>query len=250
MKRKILLFFVLLAFAGGIRGGELVNIKYVKEKENAEVDFHWQLTEIKIKKDGRDVKIMLNYPYLIYKDSVIRIDTPPFTENGELFISKYTHEKIEEILKTGKAVKKAKTEAEGREKPKKTEKNKRDESAKKKTDKKKTVKKEEQKQKKKAGKKKKEAISQPVKESGPLVVVIDPGHGGKDPGAIGPSGVKEKGVVLGIGIRVKYNLDRKGIKTYITREKDEFIPLKDRAVFANRKKADLFVSIHCNAARD
>jgi N-acetylmuramoyl-L-alanine amidase len=78
-------------------------------------------------------------------------------------------------------------------------------------------------------------------------VVVDAGHGGKDPGAIGPSGVYEKDIVLDIAKKLKKILERKGIKVIMTREKDEFISLKDRTVLASNSKADLFVSVHANA---
>jgi N-acetylmuramoyl-L-alanine amidase len=78
-------------------------------------------------------------------------------------------------------------------------------------------------------------------------VVVDPGHGGKDPGAIGPTGVKEKDVVLGIGLELRTMLEKAGFKVFMTRDKDIFIPLGDRTKFANEKKADLFVSIHADA---
>lgn len=80
-------------------------------------------------------------------------------------------------------------------------------------------------------------------------IVIDPGHGGKDPGA-SYFGVQEKDVVLDAGLELyrlikEYNPD---IDVYMTRNTDVFIPLEERTAFANRKKADLFVSIHVNAA--
>lgn len=81
-------------------------------------------------------------------------------------------------------------------------------------------------------------------------VVIDPGHGGDDPGAIGPRGLFEKDVVLSIAkklgeiLKEKYNVD-----VILTRNKDIFIPLEDRTAIANSKKADLFISIHANASR-
>lgn len=79
-------------------------------------------------------------------------------------------------------------------------------------------------------------------------IVIDPGHGGKDPGAIGPSGVKEKDVVLPIGLALRDELEKiKGLSVYMTRSTDVFIPLRDRTKFANDKKADLFISIHANS---
>ncbi len=86
-------------------------------------------------------------------------------------------------------------------------------------------------------------------------VVIDPGHGGHDPGAIGPSGLKEKDVNLKIAKALKKQLEKEGkkigiTKVYLTRETDKFIPLEERTAIAKKLKADLFISIHCNASRD
>jgi len=78
-------------------------------------------------------------------------------------------------------------------------------------------------------------------------IVVDPGHGGKDPGAIGPSGLHEKVVVLDIAQKLSTLLKRQGFKVVMTRDSDVFIPLKDRTVIACRAKADLFVSVHANA---
>jgi N-acetylmuramoyl-L-alanine amidase len=79
-------------------------------------------------------------------------------------------------------------------------------------------------------------------------IVIDPGHGGIDPGAIGPGGIQEKDIVLDIGLLVRDEIKKDPkLTVYMTREKDVFIPLQDRTRFANSKKADLFVSIHANS---
>jgi N-acetylmuramoyl-L-alanine amidase len=80
-------------------------------------------------------------------------------------------------------------------------------------------------------------------------VVIDAGHGGKDPGAIGPSGVMEKDVVLDMARRLR-DLIQKELRgrVTLTRETDSFIPLEERTAIANAKGADLFVSIHANSA--
>jgi N-acetylmuramoyl-L-alanine amidase len=79
-------------------------------------------------------------------------------------------------------------------------------------------------------------------------VVVDPGHGGMDPGAIGPDGIEEKNVVLGIALAVRDLIKKKTkLTVYLTRETDTFIPLVDRTRFANDKKADIFVSIHANS---
>lgn len=83
-----------------------------------------------------------------------------------------------------------------------------------------------------------------------IIVVIDPGHGGKDPGAGGRGGVHEKDVVLAIARRLKATLDATpGFQAVLTRNSDVFLPLRDRSAFARRHHADLFVSIHADAAR-
>ncbi len=79
------------------------------------------------------------------------------------------------------------------------------------------------------------------------VIVIDPGHGGKDPGAIGIYN-KEKNIVLDIGKKVAYYLRRKHYKVFLTRRNDTYPTLADRAQLANNVKADLFISIHANYA--
>ena len=81
-------------------------------------------------------------------------------------------------------------------------------------------------------------------------IVIDPGHGGKDPGAMGKSGLKEKDIVLDVGLRLrKLVKDRLGVNVIMTRETDVFIPLEERTAIANTKGADLFVSVHANSSR-
>jgi N-acetylmuramoyl-L-alanine amidase len=80
-------------------------------------------------------------------------------------------------------------------------------------------------------------------------VVIDAGHGGNDPGAIGRNGLKEKDVNLDIAKRLSSLLRAEGVQTVLIRASDRFIPLSTRVSIANRSGADLFVSIHSNAAR-
>jgi N-acetylmuramoyl-L-alanine amidase len=79
-------------------------------------------------------------------------------------------------------------------------------------------------------------------------VVIDPGHGGHDSGALGPSGKKEKDVSLAISKKVAQQLRDAGLEVLLTRDKDTFVRLEDRASFANDHRGDLFISIHCNSA--
>jgi N-acetylmuramoyl-L-alanine amidase len=81
-------------------------------------------------------------------------------------------------------------------------------------------------------------------------IVIDPGHGGKDPGAIGPNGIQEKDLTLILSKQLAKRLRQEGFTVYLTRESDVFIPLEERTAFANKKKADLFVSIHLNSLSD
>lgn len=111
---------------------------------------------------------------------------------------------------------------------------------------------------KEAVQEKKEAL--PPVPAGPLkkgkmelkdikLIVIDPGHGGKDPGAIGPRGTREKDITLSIAEKVarKIKKDLK-IRTILTRTHDYFVPLSERIGMANSKNADIFISIHTNAA--
>ena len=81
-------------------------------------------------------------------------------------------------------------------------------------------------------------------------IVIDPGHGGEDPGCIGKKGLLEKDVVLDVARRLKKLLDQKNnLEVILTRDSDIFIPLENRTVIANQKEADLYISIHANASR-
>jgi len=80
-------------------------------------------------------------------------------------------------------------------------------------------------------------------------VVVDPGHGGHDPGAVGPSGIQEKDVVLAIGLKLRSLLKEElGLDVVMTRSTDVFIPLEERTAIANKVNADLFLSVHANAA--
>ncbi len=90
-------------------------------------------------------------------------------------------------------------------------------------------------------------------EKNPIdIIIIDAGHGGENLGAVGPKGTREKDVVLDIALRLESllkNSNHRGLQVYLTRRDDKFIPLEDRALFANQKGGDLFVSIHANAAK-
>lgn len=81
-------------------------------------------------------------------------------------------------------------------------------------------------------------------------VVIDPGHGGKDPGCAGKSGLREKNIVLDVATRLKNILESKeNLEVIMTRESDIYLDPESRTVIANQKQADLFISIHANANR-
>ncbi|MCM3715465.1 N-acetylmuramoyl-L-alanine amidase [Alkalihalobacillus oceani] len=79
------------------------------------------------------------------------------------------------------------------------------------------------------------------------VIVVDPGHGGRDPGA-GAHGVREKDVVLNVGLKLKRKLEAAGATVVMTRSSDTFIELSQRVAIANNRNADAFVSIHGNSA--
>ena len=83
------------------------------------------------------------------------------------------------------------------------------------------------------------------------IVVLDPGHGGKDPGAIGRSfKTYEKNITLSLGKELKSQLEKKGFKVYMTRSTDIFIPLRKRVAIARSYHADLFISIHADSAKN
>jgi len=84
--------------------------------------------------------------------------------------------------------------------------------------------------------------------NGKTLVIIDPGHGGKDVGAVGVGGIQEKNIVLDISQQVARILEQQGIQVRMTRDSDYFISLEGRTVMANRLNADVFVSIHANSA--
>jgi len=82
------------------------------------------------------------------------------------------------------------------------------------------------------------------------LVVIDPGHGGEDGGARGPNGIREKNVTLAVARALSSELEQvPGVRTLLTRSGDWFIPLRDRYRIAEKAKADVFISIHCNSSR-
>ena len=88
----------------------------------------------------------------------------------------------------------------------------------------------------------------PPPAKGFTTIVIDPGHGGRDPGAHGQRGTEEKDITLKVGLKLRELLKRDpGLRVLMTRDRDVFVELEDRARFANGNEADLFVSIHVNS---
>jgi len=84
-----------------------------------------------------------------------------------------------------------------------------------------------------------------------VIIAIDAGHGGKDPGAVGKRGTREKDVVLKVARKLKSEIDRQqGMKAVMIRDRDTFMPLRDRIKKARNYKADLFISIHADASPD
>lgn len=81
-------------------------------------------------------------------------------------------------------------------------------------------------------------------------IVIDAGHGGYDNGATGPSGIHEKDITLAVALKLADFLKNAGYNVLLTRSDDTYIPLADRSLIANHAKAEIFVSIHCNASED
>ncbi len=93
-------------------------------------------------------------------------------------------------------------------------------------------------------------LSNNIHDDGVYTVVLDPGHGGHDPGAVFNE-ISEKDINLTIALMVQEKLNSiDNVRVFITRNKDEFVALSDRAQFANRHNTDLFVSIHANSLDD
>ena len=234
MVKKILLPVLLLLIAGVCAAEELVNLKYLLRETNSVYSAAWDRDSITVASGDKEVKMMLNYPYVVSGKRIIRVDTPVFVNGANFFLSQATFDTVNVLLsrENPKTVitPVLKAAAAATAVPVKTQV----------PDEIRIV--EEDAAQKKSGSRK--------KKDGPFVIIIDPGHGGNDPGAIGPGGF-QKTAVLDIGLKLREHLKtNKDLKILMTRDKDKFISLKERAEFANRNKADLFISIHCNAARN
>ena len=96
------------------------------------------------------------------------------------------------------------------------------------------------------------AASAPSKTDRLIIIALDPGHGGEDPGAIGPAGTREKDVVLSVALKLRDRINKSVVggnpmRAFLTRDADFFVPLNDRVKKAQKVQADLFVSIHADA---
>ncbi len=91
-------------------------------------------------------------------------------------------------------------------------------------------------------------VQSPRVPKGKVIIVVDPGHGGQDPGALGIGGIQEKDVILPISSRIAELLQQKGVQAVLTRNSDYFVTLQGRVDMAEKVNADVFVSIHANSA--
>ena len=91
--------------------------------------------------------------------------------------------------------------------------------------------------------------SRTVPRHKPQVIVVDPGHGGKDVGAIGVGNIYEKSITLAVAQRLATTLRERGFVVYLTRTTDQYLSLDNRCKFSNSRKADFFISLHCNATK-
>jgi N-acetylmuramoyl-L-alanine amidase len=210
------------------------------ESDGCKVSYDWSMDRFAITGAGGTVYMVINYPFVVSDKKTVRTDFSPYTESGYLYISAMTADKIKSLVSAGTQKEPAAeqvikpVQAVTALAPKPTAAVKQTEVM------------------------KEEAVtaeeSKPVttikKASGRKLIVLDPGHGGNDPGAIGFEGLNEKDVVLRVAQRVKDYLKPYNADVLLTRNTDEFITLKNRAIFANSRKADLFVSIHCNASNN
>ncbi len=253
-------FFILSV---SVSASDIVNVKYLASEKKADISFQWEYNSVLIKAGNKNIRLFFNYPYIVYKNRLIRIDSAPFVSNSDVFISDYAFTMISNIMEEPEE----KPEVEAVKEQQKIETVKEKQGVK--TKKKNSVvavekKVEEQTNEEQAGQAqinelkqaapvltKKEIIKvmreQPVKTGHRKIIVIDPGHGGKDPGAQA-NGINEKDITLDVASRVMAYLRQYPVGVLITRDSDNFISLKDRAVYANMKSADLFLSIHCNSS--
>jgi N-acetylmuramoyl-L-alanine amidase len=264
MKKFVIALTALLIASFIFAADGYVNIKYLAAQPGISVDYEWELGQVVINGKAGSAKIMLDYPYITAGSRTIRIDIAPFTDNGQIFISQMASDRIMQAVTEVQAedtpvavkvrvIKGSPTPAEKlvltdivptavpkpavtkavKAKPEPTEAPTKEEIKEMPT---------------MESTPDAVRVEEPRKNNARKLVIIDPGHGGNDPGAMGPTGVQEKDIVLAVAKKVKDYLKEYPVDVIVTRPDDKFITLKNRAYIANEKKADLFVSIHCNSS--
>jgi N-acetylmuramoyl-L-alanine amidase len=265
MKKVFLAALMIFAMGVLLRAADgFVQVKSL-EALGYTVTYDWKLDKAEITGKGGSAEIVLDYPFVVSNERSYRTDSPPYIQDGALYISAYTVEKIKEAIsgdvpriaepvevkvvtqtvETPRPIKTAVTAgkikstvtaepaaaatAVENDQPVIVEKGTEIPAAGRAAD---TVK----------------IIDPSRNTSSRKLIVLDPGHGGNDPGATGYNGLREKDVVLNVAQLVKRHLKSYNADVLLTRDTDEFITLKNRAIYANSRKADLFVSIHCNAS--
>ena len=226
------------------------------------VTYDWAMDRADIKGPMGSAGVVLNYPFVTSKTKNYRIDSAPYIQDGELFVSAYAAEKIRDIVSSGEAKTEAPVEVrvlggaktpvpENTQEPvkeKKVVEKKATPEPAATADSSQTIMVEKDTENNGGGAESVKIVEPIKKSSSRKLIVLDPGHGGNDPGATGYNGLREKDVVLAVAKLVKQHLRNYNADVLLTRSTDDFITLKNRAIFANSRKADLFVSIHCNAS--
>lgn len=255
-RKKVIIYFFLnlfilfYSYVFALNPDSFVNLRYLEKEVKTSIDYKWEVDEIVISKKGKVIRIFLNIPYIISDECQKKIDIPPFSENGVIFISQYTFEQMVEMFEMEIKNQNGAIKQESVKQMQKDEKKQeiKEEVAEIKQEKSIVVMETSVPKKKESSEITPSVPVQAKKQT--RILVFDPGHGGNDPGAIGPNGVQEKDIVLDIVLRVIKYLRKENFRIYLTRDNDIFIPLKRRAIFANEKEADLFISIHCNASKN
>lgn len=201
------------------------------------------LNRVVLKSRFSSAVLVIDYPFIISGGRAIRLDEAPEMDGADVMVSPYAAAKIKELLEAGPDEDSGTITIPGGEKSVKN-----------------TVAAPSHRPKKIIAPVAEipeaspaEAAVAPARETPKRpttrkLIVLDPGHGGNDPGASGRHGLEEKEVVLAVALDVKNHLSGYPADVLITRETDDFITLKNRTVFANTRKADIFVSIHCNSS--
>ncbi|MCE5301366.1 MAG: N-acetylmuramoyl-L-alanine amidase [Spirochaetia bacterium] len=252
--KKVLLAAVMLSLAAAVFAAQsapvYVDIAVLK-KEGFTIEYNRETITAVVRGNSGEARVILNYPFVVSATGALaKIDAVPYTDQGKLFITELTVREIKLI-----AAKEATPglAAPATETPEPYYVKQADTATPtiRPTPVKETVKPADTPVIEQAQQEPVIVETRAIKKfSSRKLIVIDPGHGGRDPGAIGATGLQEKDVVLTVAQRVKAYLEGQPVDVVLTRDTDNFVTLKNRAVLANSRKADLFVSIHCNSSRN